>query len=188
MPIIIGGGGIGDENIINSVRLGADTRTIETPYLVVPSISYFPLFPPPDEVLTRYNQQADVIFAPFRDENKNLLLLKRLRLFVEGNKEVRVRIYTKGNKPKDDDTDQPDWDATVDIKNGENIVNLPHLLSEAFIFRFTWDVTFQQKSVVLFGGTDKEMRLTEVVPFNIVRFWVDVERYGEKGVVVGDEV
>ncbi|MEM4168090.1 MAG: hypothetical protein QXW98_06575 [Candidatus Caldarchaeum sp.] len=176
-----------NENVISNVILGADTRTIETPYLIVPSIAYRQNFPPQEEILTRFNQQADIIFAPFRDPDKNMLLLKRIRLFVEGNKQVRIRIYTKGKKPKDNNTDLPDWDSVVEIKNGENIINVPHLLSEVFIFRFTWDLEMQTRNVVLFGGTNKQMVLTDVVPFNILRFLIDVERYGEKGVVVGNE-
>jgi len=150
-------------------------------------------FPPSDDILQRFDTNADLILAPIRSQTRNgLLLLKRVWLVCSkaGNPiNGTMKVYMKGNEPKDGSADAPDYQTTFQIKNGNIYIDVPHLLSEAFILRFQWtpDQYEVTSGEVVYGGTGWESHEWRKDRVRIFKILVDVEEYGERQNVTGEE-
>lgn len=157
------------------------------------SLLYQPAFPPSDDVLQRFDRNSDLILSPIRSKTENgLILLKRVWLVCskEGNPvNATLKIYKKGNIPKDGSTDAPDATIPFQWQNGNIYIDTPPLLSEAFILRFQWTPQEQQlvNGRLFFAGTAWECVEWRRYFVRIYRIFVDVEEYGERTNVTGTD-
>jgi hypothetical protein len=158
---------------------------------VVPSLMYPDGYPPSENILKRFDQNVDIIFAPIRSEKqRGLILLKRVwfRFSKDGDPiNATLKIYTKGNEPKDDSTDAPDQTINFQIKNGDVILDTNHLLSEAFVLRLEWSPDVSVGDKVINSGTAFEAYNIIHNRVRLQAMFVDIEEYGDPNSVIGDE-
>jgi hypothetical protein len=123
----------------------------------------------------------DIIFAPIKPPEGGLGLFKAIKIRLSTNASggvmTNLRVYKKGNMPKDE-LDTPDYEVTDTVGNGDYIFNLPHIVTEELIVRLRivlsndYDPTLSQEmNDTIKSNVSPRVRL--------LNLWVDMDKYGD---------
>jgi len=123
----------------------------------------------------------DIIFPPIKPPEGGLGLFKAIKIRLSTNASggvmTTLRVYKKSNLPKDDG-DAPDYAVTQTVDNGDNIFNLPHIVTEELIIRLRFVLT---NSYVTSLPSEMGENIRSVVSprVRLLNLWVDMEKYGD---------
>jgi hypothetical protein len=123
----------------------------------------------------------DIIFPPIKPPEGGLGLFKAVKIRLSTNSQSGVmttlRVYKKGNMPKDE-LDSPDYEVLQTVGNGDNIFNLPHVVTEELIVRLRFVLSNDYEAQ--FPSEMNETIKTIVSPkVRLLNLWIDMDKYGD---------
>jgi len=123
----------------------------------------------------------DIIFPPIKPPEGGLGLFKAIKIRVSTNASggvtTTLRVYKKGNMPKDD-LDEPDYEVIQTVGNGDHIFNLPHIVTEELLVRLRF-VLSNDYEASLPPEMGEDIRSVVSPRVRLLNLWVDMEKYGD---------
>jgi hypothetical protein len=123
----------------------------------------------------------DIIFPPIKPPEGGLGLFKSVKIRLSTNASggvfTNLRVYKKGNMPKDE-LDEPDYQTLVTVGNGDYIFDLPHIVTEELIIRLRFVLSNEYETA--FPSEAGETVKAVVSPrVRLLNLWVDMDKYGD---------
>jgi len=123
----------------------------------------------------------DVIFPPIKPPEGGLALFKAIKIRLSTNASgdimTNLRVYRKGNMPKDN-SDQPDYQVIETVGNGDRVFDLPHIVTEELIIRLRFVLT-NNYVTPLSSEMNEAIRSIVSPRVRLLNLWVDMEKYGD---------
>jgi hypothetical protein len=123
----------------------------------------------------------DIIFPPIRPPEGGLGLFKAIKIRLSTNASggvmTTLRVYRKGNMPKDE-LDEPDYEAIEEVGNGDHIFDLPHIVTEELIVRLRF-VLSNSYETTLPSEMNETIKSVVSPRVRLLNFWVDMDKYGD---------
>jgi len=123
----------------------------------------------------------DIIFPPIKPPEGGLGLFKAIKIRLSTNASggvmTTLRVYKKGNMPKDE-LDEPDYEVIQTVGNGDRIFDLPHIVTEELIVRLRF-VLSNDYETQLPSEMNEDIRGNVSPRVRLLNLWVDMEKYGD---------
>jgi len=123
----------------------------------------------------------DIIFPPIKPPEGGLALFKAIKIRLSTNASngvmTTLRVYKKGNMPKDE-LDDPDYEVIETVGNGDAIFNLPHIVTEELIIRLRF-VLSNNYETTLPSEMGETINAFVSPKVRLLNLWVDMDKYGD---------